>query len=194
MGHKCFISFKYEDINFKKYIQEDLDVDMIDKSLNEKIDSEDFDYIMKKIRVDYLSSSTVTIFLIGKKSNEYLGETEQKYIKKELQSSIYHGPNNTKNGILGIVLPSMYSEIYTGSRFCEKCSSNHTFINLNDKTVIKEFSYNYFIPNNKCAWSESDRYCVLVKWDDFIIKPNYYIDKAFDKRTAEISTKTKIRF
>ena len=71
MGHKCFISFKTEDENYKTEIQKWSDnnkVDMIDKSLNEPIDSEDEDYIMRKIREDYLADSTVTIVLIGEHS------------------------------------------------------------------------------------------------------------------------------
>ena len=86
MGHKCFISFKKEDEAYKKAIQSWVDknkVDMIDKSLNTPIDSDDEDYIMRKIREDYLSDSTVTIFLIGARSSENLGWEEQKYIKRE---------------------------------------------------------------------------------------------------------------
>lgn len=44
MGHKCFISFKTEDAYYKKEIQkwsEKNKVDMIDKSLNTPIDSDD---------------------------------------------------------------------------------------------------------------------------------------------------------
>lgn len=193
MGHKCFITFKTEDEDYKKYIQEELDIDMIDKSLNEPIDSDDEDYIMRKIREDYLSDSTVTICLIGTSSSENLGWDEQRFIKRELQASLYNGQNNSKSGILGIVLPSMYDSIYTGSGICDTCGNSHTYVNINDSTIIKEFSYNYYIPNNKCSWSEDDRYCVLVKWSDFKINPNYYIDKAFDKRSSDISSKTKVR-
>jgi len=193
MGHKCFISFKTEDFAYKKHILEELDIDMIDKSLNESIDSEDEDYIMQKIRKEYLSDSTVTIFLIGTKSKETLGWEEQKYIKRELQASLYNGKGNKKSGILGIVLPDMYDKIYTGSGICKICGNIHTYVNINDETVIKEFSYNYYIPHNKCSWSEEDRYCVLVKWDDFVIKPEIYIDKAFDKKNSAISEKTKVR-
>lgn len=193
MGHKCFISFKTEDIGYKKTIQEDLKIDMIDKSLNETIDSDDFDYVMRKIREDYLPDTTVTIFLIGTKSNENLGLEEQKYIKRELQASLYNGDRNTRNGILGIVLPDMCNTIYTGSGVCNECGKSHTYVGLNDKTVIKEFSYNYYIPNDKCAWSEEDRYCVLVKWEDFEKDPEKYIDKAFDKRSAPIFNEVKVR-
>ena len=41
MAHKCFMSFKTEDKEYKEYIQNELDVDMIDKSLDEPINSDD---------------------------------------------------------------------------------------------------------------------------------------------------------
>jgi len=193
MAHKCFITFKTEDIAYKEYIRDEMQVDMIDKSLNEPINSDNEDYIMRKIREDYLSDSTVTICLIGANSSENLGWNEQRFIKRELQASLYNGQNNSKSGILGVVLPSMYDTIYRGSGNCDTCGKSHTYVNINDSTIVKEFSYNYYIPNNKCAWSEDDRYSVLVKWEDFKKNPNNYIDKAFDKRTNDISSKTKVR-
>jgi hypothetical protein len=66
-------------------------------------------------------------------------------------------------------------------------------VGINDNTVIKEFSYNYYIPHAKCSWSEDDRYCVLVRWDDFKAAPNTWIDMAFAKRTSPISQKTRVR-
>ncbi|HEX4374018.1 MAG TPA: TIR domain-containing protein, partial [Puia sp.] len=98
MARKCFISCKTEDFEYKKTITEDLDVDMIDKSLHEAIDSDNEDYIMQKIREDYLSDSTVTIHLIGPYSADNRGWEEQKFIKRELQASLYHGAGNTQNG------------------------------------------------------------------------------------------------
>lgn len=192
MGHKCFISFKTEDEDYKRTIQEDLDIDMIDKSLNEPIDSEDEDYIMRKIREDYLSDSKVTIHLIGTKSSEDEGWDEQRFIKRELQASLYNGVNNKRSGILGVVLPSMKNKIYRGSGICSTCGNSHSYVYINDETVIKEFSYNYYIPHDKCAWSEDDRYCVLVDWDDFYEEPEKYIDQAFDKRSHSIAEKVKV--
>lgn len=192
MGHKCFISFKTEDEDYKKTIQEDLDIDMIDNSLNEAIDSEDEDYIMRKIREDYLSDSTVTIHLIGTKSSENEGWDEQRFIKRELQASLYNGDGNTRSGILGVILPSMKNKIYGGYGVCSTCGNSHNYVYINDETVIKEFSYNYYIPHNKCSWSEDDRYCVLVDWGDFYEEPEKYIDQAFDKRSHSISEKVKV--
>ena len=166
---------------------------MIDKSLHEPIDSDDEDYIMRKIRENYLSDSTVTIFLIGSKSAENSWFENQNFIKRELQASLYHGEENTKSGILGIVLPEMYDKIYKGSGICNSCGKSHNYVIINNNTVISEFAYNYYIPNSKCSWSEDDRYCVLVRWDDFLSDPSTYIDKAFLKRNHPIANKTKVK-
>lgn len=191
MVHKCYISFKTEDAAYKEYIQNDLDINMIDKSLDDAIDSEDEDYIMQKIREDYLSDSTVTIHLIGAYSAENLGYEEQKFIKRELQASLYNGKSNTRSGILGVVLPSVEAQIYKGNIICSACNGNHNTIAMINNTV-SEFSYNYYIPNDRCAHSEKDRYCILVKWEDFCNDPEKYIDDAFNKRSEPIAGNVKV--
>lgn len=193
MKRKCFISCKTEDFDYKRYIQEQLEIDFIDKSLNEAINSIDEEYIMRKIREDYLSDSTVTIHLIGSNSNENLGWDEQKYIKRELQASLFHSVNNTRNGVLGIVLPSMYTSIYQGLNTCSTCQREHSTLHLNNNTTIREFSYNYFIPNGKCSHTEDERYCVLTKWENFIQLPENYIELAYNKRFHNISNRIIVR-
>ena len=182
-------------MEFKKYIQENLDVDMIDKSLNEPINSQDEDYIMRKIREDYLKDSTVTIHLIGSESSENNYCQNQNYIKRELQASLSNTSSGKRNGILGVVLPSMYDRIYIGEQACFTCFKNHEVVKINEDTTVKEFSYNFYLPldNDKHVWSEEDRYCILVKWDDFKKNPNRYIDQAFDKRSSDIVKKIKVR-
>ena len=101
-----------------------------DRSLNEPIQSEDEDYIMRKIREDYLSDSTVTICLIGTQSAENSPNVDQTYIKRELQASLYNGKNNTRNGILGVVLPDMESKIYQGSYTCAICGEAHSIVTV----------------------------------------------------------------
>lgn len=199
MAHKCFISYKKED----KYYREEIDKlfddrDVINKGLDTVINSDDGDYIMKKIRDDYLKDSTVTLFLIGQHSSEnegvdYLGQDKNYFIKKELQSSLYNRQGNTRNGILGVVIPSMYNSIYKGEYTCQSCGKSHNHVAINDNTVIKEFSENYYLkPHSGCAWSEDERYCVLVKWDDFIINPEKYINKAYEKRDSDVSDKVHV--
>ena len=192
MSHKCYISFKTEDIAYKNAIQ-NMGIDMIDKSLNSPINSWNEDYIMRRIREDYLCDSTVTIFLIGKYSAENSPFQNQTFIKRELQASLYNGSGNTRNGILGIVLPEMMDTIFTGSYTCSSCGKKHNGVAINDSTTIKEFSRNYYIPSTgKCSWSEDERYCTLVGWSDFVENPEYYIDQAFNKRSSDVSKKVVV--
>lgn len=198
--HKCFISYKKEDSYYKNYLVDILGSEnFINKALDRTIESDDGDYIMKVIREDYLKDSTVTLFLIGEHSSEgegkdIWGNYINYFIMRELQASLYNGKGNTRNGVVGIVLPNMYDRVYKGSYTCFTCGKTHNTVAVNDTTAIREFSYNYYTePHDKCAWSEDDRYCILVKWDDFIKNPEKYIDSAFDKRFSEISKKLRIR-
>jgi hypothetical protein len=89
----------------------------------------------------------------------------------------------------------MYNRIYKGTFLCNKCGGEHYHVAIDDETVIKEFSCNYYIKpltDGKCAWSEDDRYCVLVKWEDFEKEPEKYIDQAFEKRKCVIAEKVKV--
>lgn len=193
MAHKSFISFKTEDFEYKEAILKLPGIDIIDKSLDEPIDSEDEDYIMRKIREDYLEDSTVTIHLIGSKSAEAYGWDEQKYIKRELQASLYNGENNTRNGILGVVLPTVHDQIFKGQVTCARCGSSASCILLNDDTAVAEFHRNYYIDPDKCHYEEDDRYCILVGWDDFKLDPNKYIEQAYAKREHPIAGEATVR-
>ena len=199
MGHKCFISYKKEDLSYKNELVALFEeADVIDKTLDRVIDSNDGDYIMQVIRTNYLKGSTVTIFLIGEHSSEnegkdYLGRYKNYFIMRELQASLYNGKNNSRNGILGVVLPQMYDSIFKGTIKCSRCGNEHGYVNISDTTVIREFHENYYIkPHDGCAWSENERYCILVKWDDFFNDPSQYIQQAFDKRTNPIADKVKV--
>lgn len=195
MGHTVYISFKTEDEAYKDAIQSWDHLDYVDRSLNEAINSDDRDYIMRTIREQYLRNSTVTIFLIGTRSAEDLGADEQYYVKRELQASLYNGSGNTKSGILGIVLPEMTDRIYGSQYTCATCGATHNGVYINNSTAIAEFAYNYYIPvpAGKCSWREEDRYCVLVKWEDFALDPDGYIEAAFEKRSAPIAAYTKVQ-
>lgn len=193
MGHKVYISFKTEDIDYKIHIQSIPDLDYVNKSLDVAIDSDNEDYILRRIRDEYLAESTVTIHLIGSYGAEIRGPFEQRFIKRELQASLYDGSGNTKNGILGIVLPSALSSVYQGSAQCLHCGGTHQLVKINDSTTIREFSYNYYLPHGGCSWTEEQRYCVLASWDDFLSDPEAWIDFAYDKRRLPIASNTKVR-
>ena len=201
MAHKVFISYKKEDLQFKNQLVSLFNqnkVDVIDKSLNDIIPSDNLDYVMQVLRRDYLSDSTVTIFLIGEHSseregNDFQGRPHQAFIKKELQATLFDRENNSRSGLLGVVLPNMYDKVYQGTSICSTCGGTHNIVAIDDSTVIKEFSTNYYIkPHNKCAYTEDDRYAVLVKWGEFYSSPEVFIDQAFDKRKEPIANRVTV--
>lgn len=200
MGHKCFISYKKEDQAYRDELVGLFDsADVINKSLDRVIESEDGDYIMSVIRRDYLADSTVTIFLIGEHSSENEGDDEfgrphNYFIQRELQASLYNGEGNTRNGILGVVTPEICDRVYKGEHTCSTCGKTHSYVSINDDTTIREFSANYYVkPHEGCAWSDDERYCILVKWDDFVSDPEQYVELAFEKRESAIADKVRIR-
>ena len=201
---KCYISYKFEDEEYKNKIVEKYGSDVfIDKSQKVEIDSDDPDTIMQTIREKYLKDSTVTIFLIGEYSGEYYRDFQdeileydsQIIIRREIQASLFNGKGNTRNGLLGIVLPCMYEKVYGGKYKCECCGDTINYVNICNDTVIKEFGRNYYLlKDEKCNhYSEDGRYAVLVKYDDFMSNPGYYIEKAFNKRDKDISKYVRVR-
>ena len=200
MSHKCFISFKKEDKYYRNKIlyklgQEDVPVKFLDRW----IDSEDSDYILQEIRDGYLADTTVTLFLIGAHSKENDGVDEYGrdnnfFIKRELQASLFDGRGNTRSGIVGIVLPEKENAIFTGNYTCSICGESHFTAIVDDSTVVREFSCNYFIrPKPGCCWKEEDRYCVLTTYSQFLTDPDRYIDLAYDKRYSEVAQKIRLR-
>lgn len=205
MSHNCFISFKKEDEYYKDEIVKKLQEGQIQgKSLDKWIDSEDIDYVMQIIRNEYMNNTSVTLFLIGEHSSEDEGfeysfadncyYNKQNYIIRELKATLFDGKGNRRSGLLGIVLPNMYSKIYGGSYTCSHCGKTINYVNINSDTTIKEFCENYYLESS-CSrhYDDSGRYCVVVKYDDFIKNPNKYIDEAYDKTNSEISEKVHWR-
>lgn len=201
MSHKCFISFKKEDMKYKDEIVAHLKAeDIVGRALDRWINSDDPDYIMRAIRKDYLCDSSVTLYLIGEHSAENEGKDEEQrdknfFIQRELQASLYDGEGgNTINGIVGVVLPAVYPRIFQSDYVCKVCGKQHFCRTIDDSTVVREFSANYFIkPKPGCCWNEDDRYCVLVKYDDFMEDPDRYIDLAFDKRDKPVRNRISVR-
>jgi len=200
MSHNCFISFKKEDEYYKNEILKKLKKGQIQgRSLDKWIDSEDIDYIMREIRLQYMKNTSVTLFLIGQHSSEKEGYeysdtdkcyyNKQNFIIRELKATLYDGKGNRRSGLLGIVLPEMYDTIYGESYTCPHCGKRINIVNITPETVIKEFSENYYL-NSNCEeghCDESGRFCVLVKYDDFMQNPDQYINDAYNKTGEDIS-------
>ncbi len=200
MSHNCFISFKKEDEYYCKKIAELLKIEsMSGKYLDEWIDSEDLDYVMQRIRKEYMKGSSVTLYLIGKHSSENegldeFGRSKQSFMIRELQATLFDRKGNSLSGLIGIVLPEMESEIFGDSYRCETCGKEISIVRINDETVLREFSQNYLLEKGDCDhYPEDGRFCVLVKYSDFIYNPQKYIDQAFDKTKSKIAEKVHYR-
>lgn len=112
--HKVFISYHHADqdeadgfirtfgdernVFFYRALGVDMESDIIE--------SDETDYVMRRIREQYLKDSTVTIVLIGRCTHA------RRYVDWEIQASLRHGDTVTPNGLLGIKLASYRSHGY----------------------------------------------------------------------------------
>ena len=194
MSHNCFISFKKEDKEYRNNIVQKLDENRITgKSLDRWIDSDDIDYVMQITRDKYMAGTTVTLFLIGKHSSENEGidledRNKQAFVIRELQATLYDRVGNPRDGLLGVVLPEMEGEVYGSTSICQHCGKMVTSLNLNDSTVIREFSENYWLKKNACGhFGDNGRFAVLCRYSEFMNDPETYIEAAFEKTKQDIS-------
>lgn len=194
MSHNCFISFKSEDEYYKRKISDLLERKGITcKSMSEWIESNDIDYIMQTIRDKYMSGTTVTIFLIGLHSSENegldeVGRNKQAFIIRELQATLYDRTGNPRDGLLGVVLPSVENRVFLGKTMCTHCNQLVNTINISDETVIREFSENYWLKKNECGhYDDEGHYAVLCRYSEFMNDPEYYIEWAYSKVDSPIS-------
>lgn len=95
---------------------------LIDRSLPDKINSNNNDYILSVIRTQHLKTSTVTIVLIGEDT------WSRKWVDWEIYSSLRPYGMRTVNGLLGILLPTA---TYLPPRFAQ----NYKEALLGNRTV-----------------------------------------------------------
>jgi hypothetical protein len=125
VAHKVFVSYHHD--NDQAYADEFRDfygyVDtLIDKSLPQRIDSNNDNDILGQIRTQYLGDSTVTVVLIGQYT------WARKWIDWEIYSSLRPYGDRTVNGLLGIVLPG-------AKRLPDRFADNFQMANLFGKQV-----------------------------------------------------------
>lgn len=96
------------------------------------INSTDSDYIIGKIRKDYIGDSTVTILLVGSCTHS------RRYVDWELKASLRNGEIYQPNGVMAILLPGL-SGAYLPDRF---------LANYNPNQLAKSFARYYTYPNS----------------------------------------------
>lgn len=109
--HKVFISHYHADATdvnefVNKFANEEkvFTAKIVGDDYDTSINSDDPEYIMRRIREDYLTDSTVTIVLIG--SETY----KRKYVDWEIASTLRNDSNNKRSGLIGIYLPNRNSK------------------------------------------------------------------------------------
>lgn len=72
-----------------------------DNSLDRRVDSDDIDYVMRRIREYYITGTSCSIVLVG---NESWG---RKYIDWEIKATL-----DKQHGLIGVQLPTLLSNSY----------------------------------------------------------------------------------
>jgi hypothetical protein len=103
--HKCFVSYHVDDLAEVETFLNDFGSEFIARSVgvtveDDFVDSDDEDYIKRRIREEYLTDSTVTIVLLGACT------WARRFVDWEISSSLRDDTNNKRNGLLVYPLPS----------------------------------------------------------------------------------------
>lgn len=104
--HKCFVSYHVDDMTEVEAFISDFGSEFIARSVgvtieDDFVDSDNEEYVQRRIREQYLTDSTVTIVLLGKCT------WARKFVDWEISSSLRNDHNNKRNGLLAYPLPSM---------------------------------------------------------------------------------------
>ena len=101
--HKVFVSYHHEnDQQYKDLLVEEMAADVIDRSvedgdIDERLRTED---IWEKIRDEHIADATVLLVLIGRDT------WSRRFVDWEIGSALNRTRNNSRCGVLGIVLPT----------------------------------------------------------------------------------------
>ena len=100
--HKVFVSYHHEnDQQYKDRLVEEIAADIVDRSVEDG-DIDDFlrtEAIWEKIRDEHIADATVLLVLIGRDT------WSRRFVDWEIGSALNKSKNNSRCGVLGIVLP-----------------------------------------------------------------------------------------
>ena len=191
--HKTFISYHHakEQELKEEIIKLGSGDDFIDKSVSDgDIDinlSEET--IMRKIREEYLGDSTVIVVLIGEETYD------RPYINSEIQAALW----NKSTGLIGVVRDDLYDRLYDSTT----CTSLGCNCGISLRTRTNEFytkvpflvrENNTRLEGNKSTtphYNDSEAYCTIVKYSNFINNMEDKINEAFEKRNKSFEIKKK---
>ena len=168
--HKTFISFHHADDSYKKHLETQWG-DQFEGFVSKSVTDGDIDTalsterIRQIIRDDFISDATVTLVLIGQ------GTWRRKHVDWEIASSISNTRNNSRTGLIGILLPSYSPQSLSVAR---------------PKITENRGSYNpYTIPprlndNIECGFAK------IYSWPTTPSDLRLWIHEAFQRRDTSI--------
>lgn len=139
---------------------------------------------------DKIFYCSVTIVLISKGMKvPFLAEKEQWMpweISYSLKQQDRQGQKSKTNGVIAVVLPDelgSYDYYITRDEECNCRSLITPFL----FEILRENMFNVKVPNRQLCngsyvYSGDSSYIPSIKWEDFILKPSNYIDKAIELR------------
>jgi hypothetical protein len=85
----------------------------------ELIDSNDTEYVIGRIRRDFVADATVTLLLLGPCTHS------RRYVDWELKASLRQSKDSLPNGLLGVTLPGAPSSLWLPDRFLRNWDKNN---------------------------------------------------------------------
>lgn len=210
MGKKIFVSYKYADNDVKNLankpwyesttVRDYVDLleqyfETTDDIYKGESDDEDLsqfseETIWEKLK-DRIYDSSVTIIMISPNMKESYKTEKSQWIPWEVSFSLKETTRNDRtshtNAILAIVLPDSNGsyEYYLTKSSCGSIT-HHTdklfSIIRNNKFNIKEPNISLCPLCGRTHFHGTCSYIEAVKWDDFTLIPNHYIEKALKRQ------------
>lgn len=159
MGHKCFISYHADDKKAVDDFCEKFSGSFIRRGIqmeDDIIESDNTDYVMRRIRELYLQDSTVTIVLIGKCT------WARRFVDWEVQASLRNPSDGYPNGLVAIQLWESYKTLPNRvqlnvdseySKFYKYPSSSTSLSNIIDEAYDARFDKDHLINNPRDRFS-----------------------------------------
>ncbi|WP_235299668.1 TIR domain-containing protein [Portibacter marinus] len=151
--HKCFISFHRRDKDEVDEFCQKFSGSFIRRGLlmeDDIVDSKNTDYVMRRIREQYLKDSTVTIVLVGKCT------WARRFVDWEVQASLRNPSASYPNGLVAIQLRNSYKKLPSRvklnidssyAKFYEYPTTNQSLSNIIDEAYYSRYNYQELIVN-----------------------------------------------
>ena len=194
MARKVFVSFRYSDgIKYKEKLEDVFgkSTEIINCSEDEDRSDKTDDTIQKYL-YDKLRGTSVTIVLLTPNAIKHRKDCYGKYddwIYDEIRFSLEDRERNRCNGLVAVYTEEAKRFLITECvHRCDKCNSESISYSIKEvDNLFRKNMMNVKEKYKKCKCdglfdSNYDSYCSLVSWEDFIKKPEKYIDIAIEKR------------